>query len=248
MAVLICPSDGNTDPVVIQPNSATPPLPAIGWSFNLLNNVPPPGVWYQQYSSYGGSAGTIGVGYNNTFLNQTNGAAEFAMYNGVIYNDSRVNIPQITDGTSNTFLFGEHSHFNMIKFDPQYGASDNSWNSGRWYDTMFATYFAPNQAAPVLAPGGVSIFGQNNYYYPTMASSQHPGGANFGFCDGSVRFIKNSISTWQFSTNKGANSVSLPNGVTYSNFVYTINPGTFLGVYQALSTRGFGEIVSADAF
>ena len=35
--------------------------------------------------------------------------AEFNQLNGVIYNDSSVAISEITDGTSNTFLFGEHS-------------------------------------------------------------------------------------------------------------------------------------------
>ncbi len=34
--------------------------------------------------------------------------AEFT--NGVIYNDSTVTIATVTDGTSNTMMFGEHGH------------------------------------------------------------------------------------------------------------------------------------------
>ena len=43
-------------------------------------------------------------------------------------------------------------------------------------------------------------------------SSFHPGGANFAFCDGSVRFIKDSISSWPFNPASG-----YPNGVTYNS-------------------------------
>ena len=66
------------------------------------------------------------------------------MHNGVIYNDSSVRIADVVDGTSNTFIFGEHSHGYLLQYDPNYGVSDNSWNSGRWYDTQFATYYPLN--------------------------------------------------------------------------------------------------------
>ncbi|MBX6313036.1 MAG: DUF1559 domain-containing protein [Isosphaeraceae bacterium] len=248
VSILICPSDSNMEPAQIQPNSASPTAPGSrGWNFNIYNNTPPPGTWYQQYSSYAGSAGTFDFGFNNTYLNQSNGAAEFAMYNGVIYNDSRIRIAEVTDGTSNTLLFGEHSHGNLVRYDPRYALSDNSWNSGRYYDTLFATYFAPNQPAP-SPTSGTSIFGNNNYFYPIMASSLHPGGCNFAFCDGSVRFLKNSIECWQYGSGQGQSGVALPIGVTYANFVFTITPAARLGVYQKLSTRSFGEVISADSF
>jgi prepilin-type N-terminal cleavage/methylation domain-containing protein/prepilin-type processing-associated H-X9-DG protein len=235
--ILLCPSDTNLTPVAIQPPPAFGTVP--GWSFNQVFPLPP-GTWLQQFASYGGNAGTFDFGYNTSF-----GAAEFAMYNGVIYNDSSVKIADITDGTSNTFIFGEHSHGNLFKFDPNFAVSDNSWNSGRWYDTLFATYYPPN-----VNPGstGQTYGDTQNYYYPTAATSQHPGGANFAFCDGSVRFIKNSIQNWQFNPSSTGAHGWLPNGVTYANFIYTINPGTQMGVYQALSTRSFGEVISADSY
>lgn len=60
-------------------------------------------------------------------------------------------------------------------------------------------------------------------------------------CDGSVRFIKNSISSWSFVG-------SLPAGVTLTSFVYSVAPWTQIGVWQQLSTRDLGEVVSADQY
>ena len=64
----------------------------------------------------------------------------------MIYNDSSVKIAGITDGTSNTFLFAEHSKGHLFIIDPTYAISDNAWNSGRWYDTLFATLYPSTSA------------------------------------------------------------------------------------------------------
>ena len=75
------------------------------------------------------------------------------------------------------------------------------------------------------------------------ASSFHPDGANFSFVDGSVRFLKDTISTWPYNAAQGTPS----NLTADANGVLRIAPNT-QGVYQALSTRSGGEAISSDSY
>jgi prepilin-type processing-associated H-X9-DG protein len=244
---LICPSDTKNQSVVLPATRASSGV-VPGWSFNEIYPLPP-GAWTQAFTSYAGNAGTFTFGFTNLMPTTILG-----FFNGVIYNDSSVKIADITDGTSNTFLFGEHSKGQLFILDPAYAISDNSWNSGRWYDTLFSTLYPLN-----LGYGNNQAIKNSGYYDPTTASSLHPGGANFAFCDGSVRFIKNSINSWSFATgNADSYGDSMPDGSVFTTVPPTppaIKSGSYLnttnsllGVYQNLSTRNFGEVVSADAY
>jgi len=98
-----------------------------------------------------------------------------------------VKIATITDGTSNTLLVGETI--------PAQVADSNFWDhNGCTLGTTVPINWVTLR--PVCSDGNTfgSADWQCRYSYASKgAKSKHPGGANFAFGDGSVRFLKNSI-------------------------------------------------------
>ena len=203
-----------------------------------------------QASSYGYNIGTFFqvtqypyTGAWGSAPNPTYGAFK-SSFTGVIYHESATTIAGITDGTSNTFCVGEHAK-GKIQL-----AAQPTWN---WYvsglRTMITTLVPPNPQVkqPDYNPtgsGASTTVGGTTTTYKVGASSFHPGGVNWAFCDGSVRFIKDTIDTWTNTSN------GLPVGATIDATSNTISlgAGSKVGVYQALSTRAGGEVVSADQY
>ena len=116
------------------------------------------------------------------------------------------------------------------------------WASGNYADTMFS-HDVSDQPVPEDLNSGMArtAAGINADLAPSTPSSFHPGGANFAFCDGSVRFLKDSIQCLPFSPTTG-----LPLGYVATGGIWSQTVPN--AVYQALSTRNGGEVISSDAY
>jgi prepilin-type N-terminal cleavage/methylation domain-containing protein/prepilin-type processing-associated H-X9-DG protein len=200
LRVLLCPSDPLPDPVYHVTNL----LPQYAYAEGFYG-----------LSSYGGNGGKRS--YPRNFVSQ----------DGIFFQDSHIGLADVSDGASNTFLFGERMHD-----DPTFDRMTNA------YDSLFGPLAKYGKWAGVYAIAGGSLSERFlstpvpiNYRVPADISvadflvhtggednrlcafgSGHPGGANFAFADGSVRFLSDNIP---------------------------------LDTLQALSTRAGGELVSA---
>lgn len=217
---LWCPSD--PDVAVARPLD-----PAYG--------LPPESALRQNYTSYGGSQGMwcVDAIYTNpTFV------AQVASMNGVIFSSSRVGLSDVTDGTSTTLLFAEQAHGRV----PMPGRpSFHWWNAGYSTDTMVESYYpinGPLKGVPYLP-------GKTDEDWVMTVGSYHPGGANAGFCDGSVHFLRDTMESVTFDPKTGDVPTFLYKPATD---LYSVAPGARLGVWQKLTTRNFGELIGAGEF
>jgi prepilin-type processing-associated H-X9-DG protein len=201
------------------------------------------------HSSYSGCAGT----WSHWTFNPSSTpslATLTAQDNGIFFVNSRTRIAGVTDGTSNTILLGERMLFD------RYRADTNWWFSGWLGASLFDTLTAMNPQRLVSItslppPDPNSWPGVEDNALWNSASSRHPGGANFAMADGSVRFLKETVQSWPVDSFGNPTGVT-DGGGTWHPFdgtkVYTILPGTNLGIYQALSTRSGGEVVSSGSY
>ncbi len=162
---------------------------------------------------------------------------------GIFGPDTAFSIAAITDGTSNTISVGETNRF---KNDPD--QVFQSWSRQAWFGSNLSgstranalATCTPTINAPLQNPDSspdTTYYDQwylnatNSAAYQAMGQfgfrSQHPGGANFLFADGSVHYLKQTIQ------NAGP---PLANG--------TLS----LGVYRKLATKAGNEVISSDSF
>ncbi|WP_152052029.1 DUF1559 domain-containing protein [Tautonia marina] len=134
---------------------------------------------------------------------------------GIFYMNSRTRISDIRDGTSQTIAVGERS-FNLAPVTWT-ARTPHGWNyktpPSQGGDARFLSY--PHPAfSMVIGTVGISDPPRTPNHpraHPEDYWSRHPGGVNFLFADGSVHFIRDSISQSVFlslATRKGAEVVS----------------------------------------
>lgn len=132
---------------------------------------------------------------------------------GIFFDDSSIEFGDITDGSSNTIMFGERTWelANPIgePFTPR--ASNcfgfDTFNSG-------GSRFLTRAGRVVMGNGGggLNLTSGNLPVLPARGfSSSHPGGVFFAFCDGSQRFISDNNES---GTESGAEDIPFKNAIS----------------------------------
>jgi prepilin-type N-terminal cleavage/methylation domain-containing protein/prepilin-type processing-associated H-X9-DG protein len=191
------------------PNPFNPPHPNLSTVVPAFLCTADPRVWTSQTSQRTNQ--TIAF---TSFLGVA-GLDAAATRNGVLFQDSQTRFADITDGTSNTLLLGERPP----SADFQFGW----WYAGVGQQLTGSADLVLGAREPNLQPVGAgSTCGPGRYPFTAATGfndpcgmfhfwSPHPGGANFVFTDGSVRFLSYSVDPLMpaLATRAGGEVVSL---------------------------------------
>ena len=123
-----------------------------------------------------------------------------ATNNGVFYRGSKIGIRDITDGSSTTLMAGERSQnvadATWVGMIPSGQACNNpSWpvQDCETSNVLILGHTGPSPDEQWIDVPNDKKSGADDFH------SLHPGGCNFLFCDGSIRFVKETINPTVFS-------------------------------------------------
>ncbi len=185
--------------------------------------------------------------------------------NGVFGYQQSNKLSSITDGTSNTIALGEIANgmlptaFGQTGYNIWAFAGYNVGESG-----VVASMYGVNpwKKFGVITPQGIPQQFYISYYdcgntppgcgsvwaITMSVGSFHPGGANVGMADGSVRFLKETIASFGVNGVPANNYATSGPGPYLSGYnTYGMFPGQ-MPIFNGLSTRNGGEVISGDQY
>ncbi|WP_435005325.1 DUF1559 domain-containing protein [Tundrisphaera lichenicola] len=228
ISTLFCPSDPS------------------GFAVNNLQFGPP--TFKEFHTHYSGNVGpwdAFALSYNVAKRQLELDPQLSAHALGSIIPGGNVTVAGITDGMSNTIMYSENGH-GLYSAQTQFNI--HVWSGGDPASLSLEARFQPNwgrhYSDPTNDPGNAAL----TRWAIANDMSFHPGGSNAAFCDGSVHFLKDTIDSWVIPPPQ---IQGIPAGTSPANPSYyglVLNAGAKVGVYQALSTRSGGEVISADRF
>ncbi len=166
-----------------------------------------PSTWTASAADYG-PVNNVGAAFQAAAgISPTNPTA----YAGALQLNRDTKMASYTDGTSNTILLGEFAGRPQIyragrlattnlpsgKLSNDLGTAADPWRDvwgGGWADASAANYNLVGSDNTGLVPGGACAINCSNEY---GFYAFHTGGMNAVFVDGSVRFLRNSLSPFQ---------------------------------------------------
>jgi prepilin-type N-terminal cleavage/methylation domain-containing protein/prepilin-type processing-associated H-X9-DG protein len=192
------------------------------------SGIPSPPVFADGFGNYWGVTSYRPNGGGLSVLDPNFGTDGVILLTGVPYvQTSPVRILAITDGTSNTILFGEFSNFDPNW--PPYASFVGSGSLPLCFFSIWTTnsgvlvgatgYYPLNRKLPPIPiPTDLTTVNALGGARVSTYGSGHTAGANFAFCDGSVHFLTNGVA------------------------------GTTGGLLAALCTRAGGEVINNSGF
>lgn len=226
VAALLCPSESLAQ------------HPDAGWgTMNYYGNLGGPGVIATHTGviipNAAGVAPTIGGSYRPggpvTFASITDGTSNTALFSEKLYGDRTAEASmRVNSSNAKRGLFNPTSTIPHDTGDPNQAvafvalcksipATNTAASSvaGLSWTKAYPPYSVINAYTHFGAPNSIACSNDNAYWGGPSASvppnSNHPGGVNVAFADGSVKFIKDSVSLptwWALGTRDGGEVIS----------------------------------------